>query len=97
MNRWTAMIAALSALSCAVETAEPVTDEAIEEPVYDQAPVEAGNNARPGCHPDVVYTIGGALVTVPGYCAQRHFEKPVVGDPDPSFGWEDVSELGDDY
>lgn len=46
----------------------------------------------PNCYPDVFYEIEGRWVFVPGYCAPRQFERPVIGDPDPMLSPPDVSE-----
>lgn len=59
---------------------------------YVPSPTTEPPTERPGCHPNTIYNIGGELVVVPGYCHQRQLKRPTIGDPDPSFGWEDVSE-----
>lgn len=48
------------------------------------SPPGSSNDVGPSpCHPDIIYEIGDAQVTVPGYCPLRKgAERP--GDPDPT-------------
>ena len=87
------LMLAMTVGGCALDpygTVEP--DRPFGEPAEEPAPtVPAETGDRPDCYPDVVYEIGGELVVAPGYCAERSFGRPVIGDPDPSVGWDDVT------
>lgn len=79
--------------ACAVATdpAEEPTEQLVPEP----EPAERDtpdNSSAPTCTPDVAYDVGGKIVVVPGYCPERAFERPTIGDPDPSLPWVPGSE-----